>query len=130
MILSSLKSTMERLCVLLKIKNVNIKSLLLIISLFFGGIIAAQNSDYNSFSWSDKEIIYSDDFTSDKGLNVFGTSSIGKYNYRYYALSSTSSSNLGTLSLNKTIDQTKDFQIEATMKFVSGEDNNGNGITW
>jgi uncharacterized protein (TIGR02145 family) len=119
---------MERLCGLLKIKNVNIKSLLLIISLFFGGIIAAQNSDYNSFS--DKEIIYSDDFTSDKGLNVFGTSSIGKYNYRYYALSSTSSSNLGILSLNKTIDQTKDFQIEATMKFVSGEDNNGNGITW
>jgi uncharacterized protein (TIGR02145 family) len=119
---------MERLCGLLKIKNVNIKSLLLIISLFFGGIIAAQNSDYNSFS--DKEIIYSDDFTSDKGLNVIGTSSIGKYNYRYYALSSTSSSNLGTLPLNKTIDQTKDFQIEATMKFVSGEDNNGNGITW
>ena len=130
MILSSLKSTMERLCVLLKIKNVNIKSLLLIISLFFGGIIAAQNSDYNSFSWSDKEIIYSDDFTSDKGLNVVGTTSIGKYNSRYYALSSTSSSNVGLLSLNKTIDQTKNFQIEVTMKFVSGEDNNGNGITW
>jgi uncharacterized protein (TIGR02145 family) len=121
---------MERLCGLLKIKSMNSKSLLLNILFFWSGILSAQNSDYKSITWLDKEIIYSDDFTSDKGLNVYGTSSIGKYNYRYYALSSTSSSNLGILSLNKTIDQTKDFQIEATMKFVSGEDNNGNGITW
>ena len=32
--------------------------------------------------------------------------------------------------MNKKIDQTKDFQIEATMKFVSGQDNSGNGIIW
>jgi hypothetical protein len=122
---------MERLCGLLKIKNVNIKSLLLIILLFFGGIIAAQNSDYNSFSWSDKEIIYSDDFYSDKGLRASNDGvSFGQYYYKYYELRSSSSDYNGTLYLNKYIDQTKDFQIEVNMKFLSGNDNNGNGITW
>jgi uncharacterized protein (TIGR02145 family) len=122
---------MERLCGLLKINSMNSKSLLLNILFFWSGILFAQNSDYKSITWLDKEIIYSDDFYSDKGLRASNDGiSFGQYYYKYYELRSSSSSNFGELSLNKTIDQTKDFQIEATMKFVSGEDNNGNGIIW
>ncbi len=103
--------------------------------LLFKLLIICFSSDFSAQLILDKtstkgDIIYYDDFTSDKGLNLVGTTSSGKYNYRYYALSSTSSTYIGVLSLNKNIDQTKDFQIETTMKFVSGEYNNGNGIIW
>jgi len=83
-----------------------------------------------NLSSNTSDIIYYDDFTSDKGLNVSGSSSSGNYHYRYYELACTSDTYIGVLSLNKTVDQTKDFQIEATMKFISGEDNKGNGIIW
>ena len=122
---------MGRLLGLLKIKSLNSKSLLLNVLFFWSGILSAQDSDYKSFTWLDKEIIYSDDFYSDKGLVASNDGvSFGQYYYKYYELRSSSSDYLGRLDLNKYIDQTKDFQIEATMKFISGEDNNGNGISW
>jgi uncharacterized protein (TIGR02145 family) len=77
------------------------------------------------------DIIYYDDFSTDKGLKANNDGySKGVYNYKYYQLSSESNIYLGELPLNKYINQSKDFQIEATMKFVSGRDNNGNGIRW
>lgn len=77
------------------------------------------------------DIIYYDDFSTDKGLVVNNDgNSYGQPLYRYYELNCSSSTSIGVLPLNKTIDQNKDFQIEATMKFVSGQDNNGNGIIW
>jgi uncharacterized protein (TIGR02145 family) len=80
--------------------------------------------------FAQNDVIYFDDFTSDKGLKAANDGcSKGVYNYKYYQLSSTANY-AGVLPLNKYIDQSKDFQIEVTMKFVSGQDNNANGIKW
>jgi hypothetical protein len=104
--------------------------------LFFTLLIICFNSDFSAQLILDKtstngDIIYYDDFSFDKGLVVNNDgNSYGQPHYRYFELNCSSSTSIGILPVNKTIDQNKDFQIEATIKFVSGQDNNGNGIIW
>ena len=93
--------------------------------------IFAQYQDYNTLNSFQREIIYFDDFTYDMGLKITNDGiSSGSYHYKYYQLSSNSAGYIGTLPIKEKIDENRDFQIEATIKFVEGQDNNGNGIIW
>jgi hypothetical protein len=85
----------------------------------------------NNSSLNSEDYIYFDDFSTDKGLIVNNDGvSRGEYHFKYYKLSSSSSTLIGLLPINVSVDSDKDFQIEASIKYVSGEDNNGNGIIW
>lgn len=74
-----------------------------------------------------EEVIYYDDFTTDKRYTT-GEKSVGSYHYGFFELS-VAGGNIGMLSLNKVIDQKKNFQIEATIKLIDVSDFT-NGIIW
>ena len=76
-----------------------------------------------------QEVIYYDDFTSDKGLKTEDSYGFSSYNYGYLEFGSTSTY-ITSVYLNKYINENMNFQIEAAIKYVSGNDKSGNGIIW
>jgi hypothetical protein len=83
-----------------------------------------------------QEVIYYDDFTTDKGLKTDSRDCFSIYNYGYlefgrkYKKSIIEGDPIAYLNLNKYINYSNDFQLEATMKFENGNDNQQNGIQW
>ena len=77
-----------------------------------------------------QEVIYYDDFTSDKGLKTEDSYGFSSYNYGYLEFGSISLDNISTIDLNKYINVNSDFQIEVTMKFEKVVDWSSNGIMW
>jgi len=90
-------------------------------------------SKYNDFKI--KEKIFYDDFSTNNSGWRIGTinSNVYQISNGYYELISTSdgatASNYNTNNIF-TIDQNKNFEIELSMAFISGEENGGNGIWW
>ncbi len=78
------------------------------------------------------EVIYFDDFTTDKGLKSNYQDNIGTYYYKYFELSCTSPTDFGLLDLNKVINQKKDFQIEVTFQTIDNgpKSSFGGGVFW
>jgi hypothetical protein len=77
-----------------------------------------------------QEVIYYDDFTTNKGLKTDCNNCYSTYNYGYLEFGINSDKYVGTVNLNKYINYSNDFQLEATMKFENGDNNNNNGIRW
>ena len=77
-----------------------------------------------------QEVIYYDDFTTNKGLKTDCDNCYSTYNYGYLEFGINSDKYIGTVDLKKYINYSIDFQLEATMKFENGENNNLNGIRW
>ena len=76
-----------------------------------------------------QEVIYYDDFTTDKGLKTNCDHCFSSYNPGYLEFGSINVY-LGKVNLTQYINYSNDFQLEATMKFVKGENNALNGIRW
>ena len=95
---------------------------------------------YGYYSNNDRENQLYEDFQSQTNRSniqaINDTYSSGKYEFGSYKLISKSLDKLGrtmdVLSNSKTkaVDWNADFEIESSIKFVGGEDNNGNGIMW
>jgi hypothetical protein len=58
------------------------------------------------------EVIYYDDFTTDKGLKSNYQDNIGTYYYKYFELSCTSPTDFGLLDLNKVINHYCPIKIQ------------------
>ncbi|MEY3404941.1 MAG: hypothetical protein RL161_371 [Bacteroidota bacterium] len=94
-------------------------------------------SSYNDFSTVDKEIIFSDDFST----NTYGwyegrddNCRIFDYQPGFLQLESICTGSYTTMNFNSDkgffIDDTRDFEIEISVYPVSGEDDNGNSLSW
>ncbi len=97
--------------------------------------LAFAQSNYNNYSENNRDNLFFENFQSYTNRNsiraVNDGSSVGEYHYGYFELKSTSSEFIGQLAdPKKEIDQKRDFEIEASIMFVSGKDNNSNGIIW
>ena len=86
-----------------------------------------------------QEVIYYDDFTTNKGLKTDCRDCFSTYNYGYLEfgrknkksiIEAVEHESIAYLNLNKYINYSNDFQLEATMKFENGNDNQQNGIIW
>ena len=111
------------------------KSEIILLILTLLSTLAFAQSNYKDYSENDRDNLFYENFQSYTNRNNIMASndgvSFGEYHYGYFELKSTSSGYLGaTADLKKEIDQKRDFEIEASIMFVSGEANNRNAITW
>lgn len=94
-------------------------------------------ASYTDFSSADKEIVFSDDFST----NSYGwyegredNCRIFDYQPGFLQLESICTGNYTTMNFNSDngffIDDTRDFEIEVSIYPVSGEDDNGNSLSW
>lgn len=86
--------------------------------------------------YSSQEILFTEDF-SDNSQSWREGSSDSRYfkvEHGYYVIQSFKSGFYSAAKFNEenqfTIDQSRDFQIECKIKFISGEDNNSNSLNW
>lgn len=97
--------------------------------------MAYSQSNYNDYSKNDREDLFYENFQSSYNVNDItydkDGNSYGEYHTGYFELKCTKSTGIGcTNQIVSTLDQTRDFEIEASIMFKDGLDNNGNGITW
>ncbi len=109
------------------------------IFIFFGilihGALAFCAAGYNDFGKSQKDIIFFDDFNNndnDWSVGDFGDGRrIGKIKNGYYHWESTPiNSEAGTSHLSVPIDESRDFEIEAKIRFVKGKKSSLNALLW
>lgn len=83
-----------------------------------------------------EEVLFSENFDNNHNQWYEGTSNSTYFKLEngYYVVQSFQSGSYASSKFNKSvnfaIDQTKNFQIECKIKFVSGEDNNSNSLNW
>lgn len=86
--------------------------------------------------YSSSEILFSEDFSSNNGKWREGSSDSRYFKIEngYYVIQSFKTGFYSAAKFNEddqfNIDQSRDFQIECKMKFISGEDNNSNSLNW
>jgi hypothetical protein len=91
-------------------------------------------SYYSDYSSTDKQTILNENFNDNAndwcvGVKVEGKAqgAISGGNFMWQSLVTGTNP---TCHINVPIDESRDFEIETSLKFVSGEDNNGIGIYW
>ena len=97
--------------------------------------MAYSQSNYDDYSNYYRVNLFFENFQSNYNVNNIDYSkdgvAYGEYHSGYYELKSTKTGLIGrTNPIENTLDQTRDFEIEASIMFIGGEDNNANGITW
>ncbi|MDW3196469.1 MAG: CHAT domain-containing protein [Cytophagales bacterium] len=96
--------------------------------------INEQAVQYTGYSY--QEMLYKEDFSDNSQSWRAGTSDSRYFQIEngYYVIQSFKTGYYAAAKFNEenqfTIDQSRDFQIECKMKFVSGEDNNSNSLNW
>lgn len=86
--------------------------------------------------YAPEEPIYTEDFRDNRGNWREGSSDSRYFKLEngYYVIQSFQTGYYAAAKFNEekpfTIDQSRDFQIECKIKFVSGEDNNSNSLNW
>ena len=108
------------------------KSEIILLILTLLSTLAFAQSNYKDYSENDRDNLFYENFQSYTNRNNIMANndgvSFGEYHYGYFEIKSTSSEYFGTTAdLKKEIDQKRDFEIEASIMFGSGEEN---GIIW
>lgn len=97
--------------------------------------IVLSQSFYKDYSEKDRYDFFYEDFkTNTNKYNIKASNngfSSGSYKNGFFELKGTTFNQQGCIeSINNEIDQSKDFEIESSIMFVSGKDNSAIGITW
>ena len=98
---------------------------------------AASPTDFGGYSDSDREKIFTEDFSTNNyswPVGTFDDCRTYTYYRGYYEIKSTCKTSSAIVNFNKNkgfnIDQSRDFEIETSMMYVSGTDNKFYGIAW
>lgn len=127
---------MPGLSVIVKIKKMK-KNQILVLIFTLASTITFSQSKYNIYSKRNSEKVYFEDFLTDThgwAVGTYEACRIYKWVPGYYELKSVCNGTYSESSTNNnalfSIDQDRDFEIETSMMFVSGENNNSNCISW
>lgn len=100
-------------------------------------LTAQAQYSYNDYSHSDKTNVFYDDFSDNDYGWVTGTwegCRTNSYRSGYYELKSSCDNQYANVNFNTGggfyLDPSRNFEIESSMQFVSGEDNGANGLCW
>ncbi|WP_159949832.1 caspase family protein [Polaribacter septentrionalilitoris] len=94
--------------------------------------LAKSKTDYSAFATKDKEYIFEDQFSNNNNSWSTGTSgkTYGRVSNGTYLWKSYQEKSSWTSHKNIYIDQKRDFEIEARMKYVSGKKTSGIMLKW
>lgn len=113
------------------------KLIYFVVFLLISGMTGFGQSSYYDYAPSDREYIFSNDFINNDFNWYVGHSDDNCRHYKitngYYEIQSTCNT-LAVATWNNDnkikLNDYDDFEIETSLMFVSGEENNGNGISW
>lgn len=102
--------------------------------MFFSTTVFAR-SNYHDYADDERQSVFFDDFSSagnDWSVGTFGEGCRrSKIENGYFQIESLCDDQFPSFWTNKVeIDENRDFEIEASIKFVTGEDNNSNALFW
>jgi hypothetical protein len=97
--------------------------------------ICFAEANYNDYPPSQKSILFLENFDDNKNNWPMGTSNKNRGYYRiengyYYAEATGGNTQIFWSNNIPAIDESRDFEIEAEMKYVSGTDNRGSSLVW
>jgi len=94
-------------------------------------------TNYHDYQDNDKQQIFFEDFTNNNYGWYVGSDHDCRFytlNYGYYELKSSCTGQYTKINFNQNngfyIDESRDFELESSIMYVSGEDNNGNQFFW
>ncbi len=105
----------------------------LIIMLFLMEPTFGQSS-YNDYTSAEKKRLFIDNFDDNSNNWCIGAKLNGKaegaISYGNFMWQSKASGTSPTCHISVNIDENSDFEIETSIRYISGEDNNGYGVYW